>query len=252
MSIVALLNESIPHIIASLVTHVMATAWAAAQLTYTEAFRVSFNRIITQGACGGVSLLPDFWKARANAEIPILALNAFGLLGSALLSFKLLKLYGWQTFKRIGASLTIKRVYKLVLTLSIFIQIALFFIVVTVALWLDQLLNSAIGDQATFLTIYKAGAIITLVFLIPWVLTGWFGVRRELRLPTFIFLVLSILYLAGWGVMFFSTTFRLTFSTWRFFAVNASASVFLTVFLPSFGCCLPLQLWQGAGSLHQC
>jgi hypothetical protein len=229
MSIVALVHQSIPHIIASLVTHVMATAWAAAQLNYTEAFRVTFNRIITQGACGGVSFLPDFWKARANAEIPILALNAAGLLVSALLSFRLLKLYGWQTFKRIGASLTINRVYKLVLSLSIFIQLAIFFVVTTVALWLDQLLNSAIGDHATFLTIYKAGAIITLVLLVPWVLTGWFGVRRELRLPMLLFLVLSTFYLAGWGVMFFSTTFRWTFTSWRFFAVMTCASIFLTV-----------------------
>jgi hypothetical protein len=230
MSIVALLNESIPHIIAGLVTHVMATSWSAAQLTYTETFRVSFNRIITQGACGGVSFLaPDFWKARAYAEIPILALNAFGLLVGGLLSWRLLKLYGWQTFKRIGASLTINRVYKLVLMLSIAIQLALYFIVVTVALWLDQLLNSSVGDKATFLTIYKAGAIITLVLLVPWVLTGWFGVRRELRLPMLMFLLFSILYLGGWGVMFFSTTFRWTFSSWRFFAVKASASVFLTV-----------------------
>lgn len=45
----------------------------------------------------------------------------------------------------------------------------------------------------------------------------------------FIFLVLSILYLAGWSVMFFSTTFRWTFVTWSFFSVMACASVFLTV-----------------------
>jgi hypothetical protein len=59
-------------------------------------------------------------------------------------------------------------------------------------------------------------------------LQGWFGVRRELHLPMLIFLVLSMLYMAGWGVMFFSTTFRWTFTTWLFFAVMASVSVFLT------------------------
>jgi hypothetical protein len=59
-------------------------------------------------------------------------------------------------------------------------------------------------------------------------LQGWFAVRRELRLPMFIFLFLSILYLASWGMMFFSTTFLWTFTTWCFFAVISSASVFLT------------------------
>jgi len=43
------------------------------------------------------------------------------------------------------------------------------------------------------------------------------------------FLVLSVLYLAGWGVMFCSTTFRWTFTTWFFFSVMATASVFLTI-----------------------
>jgi NADH:ubiquinone oxidoreductase subunit H len=54
-------------------------------------------------------------------------------------------------------------------------------------------------------------------------------VRRELRVPMFVFLLLSILYLGGWGVMFFSTTFRWTFVTWRFFSIMASASVLLTI-----------------------
>lgn len=45
----------------------------------------------------------------------------------------------------------------------------------------------------------------------------------------FIFLFLSVLYLGAWSVMFFSTTFRWTFITWRFFSVMASVSVFLTI-----------------------
>jgi hypothetical protein len=66
-------------------------------------------------------------------------------------------------------------------------------------------------------------------------LQGWFAARHELQLPMFIFLVLSILYLAGWGVMFFSTTFRWTFTTWCFFAMMASASVFLTLMATILG-----------------
>ncbi|KAF8649849.1 hypothetical protein AX16_005612 [Volvariella volvacea WC 439] len=229
MSVVALLNESIPHILASLLTHVLATSWSAFQITHTANFRADFNRVITNGACDGISILPNYWQARAVAEIPTLAFNAFTLLVSSFLTWKLMKLYGWQTFKRVGASLSINRVYKLVLTLSIFIQLSFFFMVVTVGLWLDQLLNSVIGDMVTFLTLYKVSSIITLVLLVPWLVSGWFGVRRELRLPMFVFLLLSVLYLGGWSVMFVSTTFRWTFVTWRFFSVMASASVFLTV-----------------------
>lgn len=67
------------------------------------------------------------------------------------------------------------------------------------------------------------------------VLQGWFAVRRELRAPMFIFLMISVLYLAGWSVMFFSTTFRWTFVTWRFFSIMACISVFLTVVSFIFG-----------------
>jgi hypothetical protein len=59
--------------------------------------------------------------------------------------------------------LTINRIYKIVLTLSIVIQLGLFFMLATVSLWIDQLWNNAIGDKADFRTLYQATAIITLI-----------------------------------------------------------------------------------------
>jgi hypothetical protein len=229
MSIVALMNESIPHIFASLLTHIMATAWAGFQISHTANFRENFNKVITNGACKGTNLLPHYWNARKNAEIPSLALNIFALVLSAILTWKLVKLFGWQTFKRVGALLTINRMYMFVLSLSIAIQLSLFFMIVTVSLWVDQLFNGAIGDVVDFNILYKVTSFITLALLVPWLMTGWFAVRRELRLPMFLFLTLSILYLGGWGVMFFSTTFRWTFLTWRLFSIMAIASVSLTL-----------------------
>jgi hypothetical protein len=91
MSIVALLNESIPHILASLVTHLMATAWAGFQITHTANFRSDFNRVITHGACKNVALLPHYWNARGKAEIPSLALNVIALFVSSFLTWKLIK-----------------------------------------------------------------------------------------------------------------------------------------------------------------
>jgi hypothetical protein len=229
MSVVALLNESIPHILASLVTHMMATSWAAFQITHTANFRSDFNRVITNGACDGTALLPHYWQDRGTAELTSMAFNILALLISSFLTWKLIKLFGWQTFKRVGASRTINRIYKIVLSFSIIIQLSLFFMVVTVCLWIDQLLNSAIGDLADLKTLYKVTSFITLVLLIPWLMTGWFAVRRELRVPMFIFLLLSVLYLGGWSFMFWATTFRWTFVTWRFFSIMATASVLLTV-----------------------
>jgi hypothetical protein len=75
----------------------------------------------------------------------------------------LFQLFGWQTFKRVGASLTINRVYRIVLILSITIQLCSFFIIVTVSLWLDRLWNDAIEDKTTFEKLYKITSIITLI-----------------------------------------------------------------------------------------
>ncbi|KAJ7124738.1 hypothetical protein C8R43DRAFT_1030586 [Mycena crocata] len=230
MSIVALLNESIPHIIASLLTHMLATAWSGFQISHTANFRKNFEQYITKGACSGApSLLPHYWEERAQAEIPTLALNAAALLISCVLTWKLVKLFGWQTFKRVGASRTINRIYKLVLVLSITLQLSMFFMGVTVSLFLDQLFNGWVATHAWYSTLYKAMFILTAVLLIPWLMAGWFSVRRELRVGMIVFLGLSILYLAGWSVMFLSTTFRWTFVTWEFFGLMASASVFLTL-----------------------
>ncbi|KAF8641210.1 hypothetical protein AX17_000844 [Amanita inopinata Kibby_2008] len=228
MSVVALLNESIPHILASLLTHLMATAWAAFQIKSTADFRSKFHQTILNGTCKHVELLPDYWGTRSKAELAALVLNAVSLLISSYLTWRLVKLFGWQTFKRVGASLTINRIYQLVLLLSIAIQLALFFMATTVSLWIDRLVNSAIGDLAQYRVLYKISSSITLTLLFPWLVAGWFGVRQELRTLTSAFLLLSVLYLCGWSVMFFSTTFRWTFVTWRFFSVMASASVFLT------------------------
>jgi hypothetical protein len=234
MSLVALLNESIPHILASLATHMIATGWAAFQIQHTAQFREDFNRVITNGACDA-SLLPHYWDARAKAELPSLALNILGLFISAFLTWKLIKLFGWQTFKRVGASLSINRIYKFVLLLSVTIQLSLFFMIVTVSLWVDQLMNSVIGDLASYQKLYKVASLITLALMIPWLMTGWFAVRRELKVPMLVFLLLSVCYLGVWGIMFISTTFKWTFITWTFFSIMATTSVALTVLSITLG-----------------
>jgi hypothetical protein len=229
MSIVAILNESIPHILASLLTHMLATAWAGFQISHTRTFRTNFSRLTTNGACKPINLLPNYWKDRGNAEIPSLVLNVVALVISALLTWRLVKLYGWQTFKRVGASLVINRLYKLLLTLSIVIQLSFFFMVVTIGLWLDQLWNGRIAHLAVLAYVYKPVFLVVFVLLFPWLVTGWFASRRELRIPMLIFLILSFGYLLGWGVMFASATFRWTFVQWRFFGLMASGSALLTL-----------------------
>lgn len=249
MSIVALLNESVPHILASFFTHVAATAWAGFQIYSTEVFRKKFNRLILDGACRDpVDLVPDswdagYWSLRRNSEVPILAFNVAALFLSAFMTWKLLKSFGWQTFKRVGASRSVNKLYSIVLTLSIVIQLSLFFMAVTLATWVDQLANGSMAKLADYKTFYQIVFILTLITLIPWLVTGWIAVRQERRGPMLIFLVLSIWFFAGFGGMFLANSFRWTFMTWSFFGVMASLSVIFT--LTAF--VLGLVCWRNFG-----
>ncbi|KAE9410659.1 hypothetical protein BT96DRAFT_961456 [Gymnopus androsaceus JB14] len=243
MSLVALLNESIPHVIASLLTHLLATGWAAFQIVNTKSFEDDFARVITHGACNGVpSLLGGYWKVRQDAEYASLALNVVALFVSGILSWKLFKSFGWQTFKRVGASLTINRIYKLVLVLSIVLQLSFFFMGATVALWIDSLLNGLGAAHGNHLTLYRVTSFVTIFLLLPWLSLGYIGVRRELRLPVILFLLMSILYLAAWSTMFLAETFRWIYLSWVFFGLMACSSVALTVLAFVLGIGLPRYL----------
>ena len=91
MSIVALLNESIPHISAALFTQLLVTIWSLFQVSETEHFRQNFARIITNNACHGQILLGTYWQDRKIAEILSAILNGVGFLVTAVLTYKLMK-----------------------------------------------------------------------------------------------------------------------------------------------------------------
>jgi hypothetical protein len=92
MSIVAILNESIPHILAALMTHVLATAWSVYQIFNTASFQSEFARsTIRSGQCGGVNLLPNYWTERRGAEIAVLIVNCVSLVATGVMSWRLVK-----------------------------------------------------------------------------------------------------------------------------------------------------------------
>ncbi|KAI0803144.1 hypothetical protein BC629DRAFT_1591233 [Irpex lacteus] len=245
MSLVALLNESPPHIIASFLTHCLATGWSAFQLTNTQTFKKDFTRLATRGACQGVNLLPTYWTQRAQFEIPTLAFNALALLISAILSWKLMKSFGWQTFKRIGASLTISRAYRIILIFSITIQLSVFFVVVSVALWIDQVYNGDIGHLTNRAAMFKGIMIAILLLVLPWLTIGWISVRREQKIPMAIFLFLSFGYTVGWSSMFAAPSFRWTFVEWFFFGLMTCASVVLAIVTLVLGLVCRLNFGKG-------
>ncbi|PVF94842.1 hypothetical protein CPB86DRAFT_828315 [Serendipita vermifera] len=228
MSTVAILNESIPHILAALMTHALATAWSVYQLFNTASFQSEFARsTIRSGQCGGVNLLPTYWTERRGAEIAVLTVNCVSLVATGVMSWRLIKTFGWQTFKRIGASLEINRIYKTVLTFSVALQLTFFFIIATLGLWIDVMFNTILGRYADHCDLYKAFSIIVCVMMVPWLFHGWFAVRKEQNHLMSLFIASCVLLLSGWATLFISRTFRWNFQEWRFFAAMAVAAVVL-------------------------
>ena len=62
-----------------------------------------------------------------------------------------------------GASMQIRRQYTVVLILSVTIQLALFFIVASAGLWLDQLVNGVISQITTKKVVYQVMTVLVLV-----------------------------------------------------------------------------------------
>jgi hypothetical protein len=185
------------------------------------------------------------------------------------LTAMLLQSFGWQTFKRVGASRTINRVYKLVLTLSVTIQLCMYFVLVAVALWLDQICNGAIGRFASAHKLYQAMLTIVLIVrrnilsddwtiadlkqLLPiWLIAGWFAVRREWMKLMNAFLLLCMGYIIGWGAMFDSKTFRWTFVQWPFFSVVLVLSVVLVTICFVVGILCRLNFGRGLPHYRMC
>ncbi|KAG9121326.1 hypothetical protein FRC07_002746 [Ceratobasidium sp. 392] len=229
MSMVAILNESIPHLVAGVFTQVLSTGWSAFQMARSSSFRAQYETTIVRGACSGVDVLPDYFSHRTEDEIPIVVLNGIFLITMIVLSWRLCRVYGWQTFKRIGASRVMNRAYRLVLAFSIHLQLAVYFFVTSSALWVDELLNGPIACFAQHRSIYEGIFITSVLLLLPWLVLGWIGVRRENKPMMHVFLMISLLFITAWAAMFASDVYRWTFATWPFFAAMTVVSYVVLV-----------------------
>jgi len=69
MTIIALLNESIPHLIAAFLTHILATTWSGFQIYSTYQFRKEFQQATSKAESCDTNVLPDYWSQRNAAEV---------------------------------------------------------------------------------------------------------------------------------------------------------------------------------------
>ncbi|KAJ7777583.1 hypothetical protein DFH07DRAFT_797297 [Mycena maculata] len=170
LSVVTLLNESLPHLFAGLAARALATGWAGFRVQGDKNLYSVYQNVIQAGACGGYDPMGTWWNGDAQHGIAGLVSNVLTLVMMAALSYKLYKVYANQTFSRVGTSAEIHRIYKLVLLLSVSLQLAGFFTLAQTALWIDKISFGPIRPLAQHFPLYLAGFILTVFLEMPWLI----------------------------------------------------------------------------------
>ncbi|EEB93247.1 hypothetical protein MPER_08126, partial [Moniliophthora perniciosa FA553] len=81
--------------------------------------------------------------------------------------------------------------------------------------------------------------------LVPWLITGWYGIRHEHRLATGAFVVLGFIFLAGSCIMFYSEVYRWTFYVWPNMGCFTTSSIILLLASFVLGLLCRLNFGQG-------
>ncbi|KIM39881.1 hypothetical protein M413DRAFT_446801 [Hebeloma cylindrosporum] len=222
LALVTVINQSIPHLGAGLLGQALGTSWRAYRVHFINILRDEYHQDVLRRACNNQEFLGGWLEKRIEDAIPLVALNSLALVLLGYFSYKLLNEYSNQTFRRVGASPSVQRLYKFVLAFSLCLQVSGFFSLASVTMWIDKASRPHHGK------FYLASSIVTLVLLFPWLIIGWIGVRRESRMGFVIFFIVSLIIIGISTSMFSSNLYRYTFSSWTFFAtITVTALIFL-------------------------
>lgn len=228
VSLVAVLNESIPHLIAAMVSEALCTLGSGFRIMKTSYFQDTFKRIVVDGSCHGVDLLGvPYFQMRRTVEISIFALNALALVAFIGLAWRLIKTYGKRSFERVHKRPEMNRLYIVISTLCSCIQLAVFYMVAAIGLFIDQLTLGPLRNLVQYKSVYLVVDITLLVLIGPWLILGWTSGRMESKPRTVMFLAFTIMFLAAWAIMFTSQVYRLLLMTWDSFAMTSLAPMVL-------------------------
>lgn len=229
VTVVAILYESIPHLAAAFASESLATAWSMYKIARTESFKRDFQRIVTNGSCGGVNVLPRYFSTREPIEAVILTFNLLAFLGYGFLALKIYKVYAEKMSKRVEGRPDMERAYRAVLSFSTLVHLTAFFLITGSGLFIDQLFLGRITDVARHVVVYEAVFLILIFLTIPWLMFGLMSIRKESRWGMIAFFVVSLGFVVLWGIMFHSSIYRYMFFTWSFFATMSIFAFLLLI-----------------------
>ncbi|THU93845.1 hypothetical protein K435DRAFT_725039 [Dendrothele bispora CBS 962.96] len=228
ISVLAMCYDSVPHVLALTGARTIFTAWSIYELWRTSYQQNIFHNLI-EGSwtpCG-LNIFSVYFPTRLHYQIPDLMLDCTALAFTAYLSWALIKVFGDQSIKTVGAPKHVTRMYKYFLGIQVCLQLEAFVLMAWIGLWLDQFNNTYIRHITNHYNIYMAVCVWYAVFLGPWMLMGWWGIRLERRIMTGFFIVMGLLFTAWAGIMFYSKVYTWTFYVWPFFGCFTVLSLLL-------------------------
>jgi len=252
ISFLAILNDSVPHILAVLMTRTISAGWAMYATWRGPYFRGHFQELFADpGTPCSLDLFSAFWAKRQGYEIADLLLSCTGLLFFSYLSWTLLKIYNDQSFKCVGAPEHVMRIHKFFMAVLACLQLEAFVLVTGMALWIDVLVNTSIAKISAHTPIYIALFVSTAILLLPWIAMGWYSIRREMKRVMVIFLGIGFTITAGWAIMFYSIVYRWSFLQWPFLGCFTVASFILLISSMALGVVCRINFGKGlAQYLH--
>ncbi|KZV79786.1 hypothetical protein EXIGLDRAFT_781872, partial [Exidia glandulosa HHB12029] len=231
ISVIAITHESIPHLASALAGQVLSTSFSTWDIFRTLKFRSRYEELISDALCGGANMLPNYWRLRNQFNVSIACINWGALALACFLSFKLIKMYLTANFRSVGSAPTIEKLYRVLMIFSTMLRLYLFFVMLTTALWVDQIDG---GLMHTFLTKaqyngYLGICSIALIMALPLAFVGDISMRTERRKMAATYLVMQAFFLLFHAALVASSPiYRWTLIVWPFFALNVAVSFILS------------------------
>ncbi|KAF9238347.1 hypothetical protein BU15DRAFT_47730 [Melanogaster broomeanus] len=226
LSLFALIDQSIPHLIVVLVAQILNTGWAGFRIYTDIAAKHTYDQLIVNGACGGVDILGGWWAD--GMRYVILGINVGVLLCMIFPVYKLVNRYSKETFSSVGSSPIVNRVLKWTLWMSVSVQFTAFFTMASAAIWFDKRRTDIIPTYSRNM-LYDAAFVVVAVLFLPWLCSGSYSIRYENRRLFALFVILSMVLLVITGLWFGSPVFRYELDAWTFFAAVTTTAACLLI-----------------------
>lgn len=139
LGIWALLLESVPHLAAMWVADIIITVFGAIDVHESNSLHQYFHQVVVDH-CGGIDVLLLYWGDILRLDSAAIVFAVLGFLATSYVSYKLYSVLDWRTFKKLGASRTVRVAHSFSLAFTVTLHLNAYFIVTFLSLWLDELI----------------------------------------------------------------------------------------------------------------